>query len=68
MALSCKQKQSQPEAELKMVAQETALFDCSKAEEVLGMILQAHNDIDAVFCECEFPKLIEKWEKERKRK
>jgi ribose transport system substrate-binding protein len=36
--------------ELKMVAQETALFDRTKAEEVLGTILQAHKDIDAVFC------------------
>ncbi|MHC4095476.1 MAG: substrate-binding domain-containing protein [Planctomycetota bacterium] len=36
--------------ELKMVAQEPALFDRTKAEEVLGTILQAHKDIDAVFC------------------
>lgn len=36
--------------ELKMVAQVTALFDRTKAEEVLGTILQAHKDIDAVFC------------------
>jgi len=36
--------------QLEMVAQETALFDRTKAEEVLGTILQAHKDIDAVFC------------------
>ena len=36
--------------DLKMVAQEPALFDRTKAEEVLGTILQAHKDIDAVFC------------------
>ena len=36
--------------QLQMVAQETALFDRTKAEEVLGTILQAHKDVDAVFC------------------
>lgn len=36
--------------ELKMVAQQTAEFDRTKAMEVLESILQAHPDIDAVFC------------------
>ena len=36
--------------ELAMVVQETAGFDRTKAEEVLGTILQAHKDINAVFC------------------
>lgn len=35
---------------LKMVAQQTAEFDRAKALEVLESILQAHPDIDAVFC------------------
>jgi ribose transport system substrate-binding protein len=35
---------------LKMVAQQSADFDRSKALEVLESILQAHGDIDAVFC------------------
>ena len=35
---------------LKMVAQQSAEFDRSKALEVLESILQAHSDIDAVFC------------------
>jgi ABC-type sugar transport system substrate-binding protein len=35
---------------LKMVAQQSAEFDRSKALEVLEAILQAHPDIDAVFC------------------
>jgi ribose transport system substrate-binding protein len=37
-------------AGLKMVAQQSADFDRSKALEVLESILQAHGDIDAVFC------------------
>ncbi|HEX6891626.1 MAG TPA: D-ribose ABC transporter substrate-binding protein [Chryseolinea sp.] len=36
--------------ELKMVAQQSADFDRNKAMEVLESILQAHPDIDAVFC------------------
>jgi len=36
--------------ELKMVAQQTAEFDRTKAMEVLESILQAHPEIDAVFC------------------
>lgn len=36
--------------ELKMVAQQSAEFDRNKAMEVLESILQAHPDIDAVFC------------------
>ena len=36
--------------ELKMVAQQTAEFDRTKAMEVLESILQANPDIDAVFC------------------
>lgn len=36
--------------ELKMVAQQTADFDRTKAMEVMDSILQAHPDIDAVFC------------------
>ncbi len=35
---------------LKMVAQQTADFDRTKAMEVMESILQAHPDIDAVFC------------------
>jgi ribose transport system substrate-binding protein len=35
---------------LKMVAQQSADFDRSKALEVLESILQSHPDIDAVFC------------------
>lgn len=35
---------------LKMVAQQSADFDRAKALEVLEAILQAHPDIDAVFC------------------
>lgn len=35
---------------LKMVAQQSADFDRAKALEVLESILQAHSDIDAVFC------------------
>lgn len=35
---------------LKMVAQQSADFDRNKALEVLESILQAHPDIDAVFC------------------
>lgn len=35
---------------LKMVAQQTADFDRNKAMEVMESILQAHPDIDAVFC------------------
>ncbi len=35
---------------LKMVAQQSAEFDRNKALEVLEAILQAHPDIDAVFC------------------
>lgn len=35
---------------LKMVAQQSADFDRNKAMEVLESILQAHPDIDAVFC------------------
>lgn len=35
---------------LKMVAQQSADFDRSKALEVMDSILQAHPDIDAVFC------------------
>lgn len=35
---------------LKMVAQQTADFDRTKAMEVTESILQAHPDIDAVFC------------------
>jgi ribose transport system substrate-binding protein len=37
-------------ADLKMVAQQSAEFDRTKALEVLEAILQAHPDIDAVFC------------------
>jgi ABC-type sugar transport system substrate-binding protein len=37
-------------AGLKMVAQQSADFDRNKAMEVLESILQAHPDIDAVFC------------------
>jgi ribose transport system substrate-binding protein len=36
--------------ELKMVAQQTAEFDRTKAMEVLESILQANPEIDAVFC------------------
>lgn len=36
--------------ELQMVAQQSAEFDRNKAMEVLESILQAHPDIDAVFC------------------
>jgi len=36
--------------ELKMVAQQSADFDRTKAMEVMESILQAHPDIDAVFC------------------
>jgi len=36
--------------DLKMVAQQTADFDRTKAMEVMDSILQAHPDIDAVFC------------------
>ena len=36
--------------DLKMVAQQTADFDRNKGMEVLESILQAHPDIDAVFC------------------
>ena len=36
--------------ELKMVAQQSADFDRNKAMEVLESILQAHPNIDAVFC------------------
>jgi ABC-type sugar transport system substrate-binding protein len=36
--------------ELRMVAQQSADFDRNKAMEVLESILQAHPDIDAVFC------------------
>ena len=35
---------------LKMVAQQTASFDRTKGLEVMETILQAHPDIDAVFC------------------
>ncbi len=35
---------------LKMVAQQSADFDRSKALEVMDAVLQAHPDIDAVFC------------------
>jgi ABC-type sugar transport system substrate-binding protein len=35
---------------IKMVAQQSADFDRNKAMEVLESILQAHPDIDAVFC------------------
>jgi ABC-type sugar transport system substrate-binding protein len=35
---------------LKMVAQQSADFDRNKAMEVLESVLQAHPDIDAVFC------------------
>lgn len=35
---------------LKMVAQQTAEFDRSKAMEVMDSLLQAHADLDAVFC------------------
>jgi ribose transport system substrate-binding protein len=35
---------------LKMVAQQSADFDRAKALEVMESILQAHGDIDAVFC------------------
>jgi ribose transport system substrate-binding protein len=35
---------------LKMVAQQSADFDRSKALEVMESLLQAHSDIDAVFC------------------
>ena len=36
--------------ELKMVAQQSADFDRNKAMEVMESMLQAHPDIDAVFC------------------
>ncbi len=36
--------------ELKMVAQQTADFDRTRAMEVMESVLQAHPDIDAVFC------------------
>ena len=36
--------------DLKMVAQETGEFDRNKAMEVMESMLQAHPDIDAVFC------------------
>lgn len=36
--------------ELKMVAQQTADFDRTRSMEVMESILQAHPDIDAVFC------------------
>jgi ribose transport system substrate-binding protein len=36
--------------DLKMVAQQSADFDRSKAMEVMESILQAHPDINAVFC------------------
>jgi ABC-type sugar transport system substrate-binding protein len=36
--------------ELQMVAQQSADFDRNKAMEVLESILQAHPDVDAVFC------------------
>ena len=36
--------------ELRMVAQQTADFDRTRAMEVMESILQAHPDIDAVFC------------------
>ena len=36
--------------ELKMLSQQTAEFDRTKAMEVLESILQAHPEIDAVFC------------------
>lgn len=36
--------------ELKMVAQQSADFDRNKALEVMESLLQAHPDIDAVFC------------------
>lgn len=36
--------------DIKMVAQQSADFDRNKAMEVLESILQAHPDIDAVFC------------------
>ena len=36
--------------ELKMVAQQTADFDRTRAMEVMESLLQAHPDIDAVFC------------------
>ncbi len=36
--------------DLEMVAQQTAEFDRTKAMEVMESILQAHPDIDAVFC------------------
>ena len=36
--------------ELKMVAQQTGEFDRNKAMEVMESMLQAHPDIDAVFC------------------
>nr|WP_241738997.1 D-ribose ABC transporter substrate-binding protein [Pontibacter beigongshangensis] len=36
--------------DLKMVAQQSADFDRNKAMEVLESVLQAHPDIDAVFC------------------
>ncbi|MCP4259821.1 MAG: D-ribose ABC transporter substrate-binding protein [Planctomycetes bacterium] len=36
--------------ELKMVSQQTAEFDRTKAMEVLESILQAHPEVDAVFC------------------
>jgi len=37
-------------ADLKMVAQQTADFDRTRAMEVMESILQAHPDINAVFC------------------
>ena len=36
--------------QLKMVAQQSADFDRNKALEVMESILQAHSDVDAVFC------------------
>ena len=38
------------EPELQMVAQQSADFDRTKAMEVLESLLQAHPDVDAVFC------------------
>ena len=37
-------------ANLKLVAQQSADFDRNKAKEVMESILQAHPDIDGVFC------------------
>ena len=36
--------------DLKMEAQQTTDFDCTRAMEVMESLLQAHPDIDAVFC------------------